>query len=117
MTFSNGAPQPNGAPPNGRPIDLAPDLADRIVPAALRAWLIFLLLFTLLGYPVGFSILFGAAGGFAWGTISAWWSIPGGAPMSQAAEEQLGISRLGFKLPNWQIRRAKRRRIYRRSRQ
>ena len=115
MAPNNGTPK-NG-PPNGFN-DLSVDMADRVVPAALRAWLIFLLLFTLLGYPVGFSILFGAAGGFAWGTVSAWWSVPGGAPLSDETEaEQLGVSRLGFKLPDWQIRRAKRRRIYRRSRE
>ncbi|MEL6248585.1 MAG: hypothetical protein AAFY78_19090 [Cyanobacteria bacterium J06648_16] len=106
----------NGA--NGLSNGAYVDMADRVVPAALRAWLIFLLLFTLLGYPVGFSILFGAAGGFAWGTISAWWDIKGGAPLpDEETQEQLGISRLGFKLPDWQIRRARRRRIYRRGRE
>ncbi len=98
-------------------------MADRIVPAALRAWLLFLLLFIVLGYPVGFSILFGAAGGFAWGTVSAWWSIPGGVPLPDdfddidEVQERAGRARLGFKLPEWQLRRAKRRRIYRRGRE
>jgi hypothetical protein len=54
------------------------DMTDLIVPAALRIWLLFLLVFTLLGYPVVFSILFGALGGFAGGMISAWWSLKGG---------------------------------------
>jgi hypothetical protein len=54
------------------------DMTDLIVPAALRIWLLFLLVFSLLGYPVAFSILFGALGGFAGGMVSAWWSLKGG---------------------------------------
>lgn len=55
-------------------------LADLIIPAALRLWLIFLISFALLGYSVPFSIVFGAIGGIAGGISSAWWQIKGGAP-------------------------------------
>ncbi|MEL6160274.1 MAG: hypothetical protein AAFQ40_07860 [Cyanobacteria bacterium J06623_5] len=55
-------------------------MADLIIPAALKGWLIFLVVFALLDYPVPFSILFGAIGGIAGGLITAWWQIKGGAP-------------------------------------
>ncbi|MEL6939237.1 MAG: hypothetical protein AAFO84_08590 [Cyanobacteria bacterium J06598_1] len=55
-------------------------MADLLIPAAVRTWLIFLLVFIFLGYDVSFSIFFGAIGGLAGGLISAWWQIKGGAP-------------------------------------
>ncbi|MGB3570865.1 MAG: hypothetical protein WA783_07515 [Phormidesmis sp.] len=55
-------------------------MADLLIPAAVRTWLVFLLLFILLGYDVPFSILFGALGGLAGGLVTAWWQIKGGAP-------------------------------------
>ena len=55
-------------------------MADKIIPAALRIWLVFLFLFLLLGYEVVPSILLGAIAGFAGGTIHAWWMSPGGEP-------------------------------------
>ncbi|CAN5770173.1 hypothetical protein BH23CYA1_BH23CYA1_09340 [soil metagenome] len=57
-------------------------VADLIIPAALRLWLVFLLVFVLLRYPVPFSILFGAIGGFAGGLLSAWSQVKGGAPQT-----------------------------------
>jgi hypothetical protein len=61
-------------------------LADLIIPATLRIWLVFLFVFFLLGYPVPFSIVFGGIGGLAGGVASAWWQIKGGIPM--ASEER-----------------------------
>ncbi len=55
-------------------------MADLIIPATLKIWLFFLLAFVLLGYPIPFSILFGAIGGVAGGLTSAWWQVKGGAP-------------------------------------
>lgn len=55
-------------------------MADLIIPAALRIWLIFLLIFIFLEYPVPFSITFGAIGGIAGGIVSAWWQMKGGSP-------------------------------------
>ncbi|MGB7248893.1 MAG: hypothetical protein WBC73_08135 [Phormidesmis sp.] len=55
-------------------------MADLIIPATLRTWLVFLLIFVLLGYPVLFSIVFGAIGGLAGGLTTGWWQIKGGAP-------------------------------------
>ncbi|MEM6598400.1 MAG: hypothetical protein AAF810_11390 [Cyanobacteria bacterium P01_D01_bin.36] len=57
-------------------------MADLIIPAALRIWLIFLLIFIFLDYSVPFSITFGAIGGIAGGIVSAWWQMKGGAPSS-----------------------------------
>ncbi len=42
-------------------------------PLALRLWLLFLLSLFFLGYPVPFSILMGAVGGFAGGWVFSWW--------------------------------------------
>ncbi len=55
-------------------------MADLIIPVALRLWLVFLFALLLLGYGVVLSIVFGAIGGFAGGTVSAWWQAPGGVP-------------------------------------
>ncbi len=55
-------------------------MADLIIPAALRLWLVFLLVFVFLKYPVPFSILFGAIAGFAGGLVTAWAQVKGGAP-------------------------------------
>ena len=59
-------------------------MADLIIPAALRIWLIFLLIFIFFRYPVPFSIIFGAIGGIAGGIVTAWWQMPGGAPSDGA---------------------------------
>jgi hypothetical protein len=56
-------------------------LADLIIPATLRIWLVFLFVFVLLRYPVPFSIVFGGIGGLAGGVASAWWQIKGGKPI------------------------------------
>lgn len=55
-------------------------MADLIIPASILTWLIFLLVFILLGYPTDISMLFGAIGGIAGGTVIGWWQIKGGAP-------------------------------------
>ncbi|MGB3310007.1 MAG: hypothetical protein WBG32_22790 [Nodosilinea sp.] len=55
-------------------------MADKIIPPALKIWLVFLFLFLLLGYEVVPSILLGAIAGLAGGTIQAWWITPGGEP-------------------------------------
>lgn len=55
-------------------------MADKIIPPALKIWLVFLFIFLLLGYGVVPSILLGAVAGFAGGTINAWWMTPGGEP-------------------------------------
>ena len=55
-------------------------MADLIIPATLKTWLVFLLLFILLGYPVPFSILFGIIGGVAGGLTTAWWQVKGKGP-------------------------------------
>lgn len=62
-------------------------MADLLIPATIKTWLFFLLVFVLLGYPVTFSIVFGAIGGFAGGLATAWWQIKGGAPMPPANQE------------------------------
>lgn len=49
-----------------------PDFSDGF-PLALRLWLLFLLALFFLGYPVPFSILMGAVGGFAGGWVFSWW--------------------------------------------
>lgn len=49
-----------------------PDFSDGFS-VALRLWLLFLLALFFLGYPVPFSILVGAVGGFSGGWIFAWW--------------------------------------------
>ncbi|MEM8505671.1 MAG: hypothetical protein AAF716_21275 [Cyanobacteria bacterium P01_D01_bin.1] len=55
-------------------------MADLIIPAVIRTWLIFLIVFFLLGYPVPFSIVFGGIGGLAGGIMSGWWQVKGGTP-------------------------------------
>jgi len=50
-------------------------VADLIIPATLKSWLFFLFLFFLLGYPIPFSILFGAIGGVAGGLTSSWLQV------------------------------------------
>lgn len=59
-------------------------MADRIIPAAILTWLIFLLVFILLGYSTGVSMLFGAIGGVSGGIVIGWWQIKGGAPAGPA---------------------------------
>jgi hypothetical protein len=61
-------------------------VADKIIPMALKIWLLFLFLFLLLGYGVLFSIVFGAIAGFAAGMIHAWWITPGGEPTATLPE-------------------------------
>ncbi len=65
-------------------------VADLIIPATLRTWLVFLLLFILLGYPVPFSILFGISGGVAGGLTTAWWQVKGKGP-GEAGKPKLPI--------------------------
>ncbi|MGF1566510.1 MAG: hypothetical protein ACFCVD_00270 [Nodosilinea sp.] len=55
-------------------------MVDKIIPTALRIWLVSLFTFLLLGYGVLPSIFFGAVAGLAAGVMSAWWKTPGGEP-------------------------------------
>lgn|GEM_PF-690012 len=55
-------------------------MADLIIPATLRIWIIFIFVFILLGYSPPFSIVFAGIGGLAGGIASAWWQVKGGAP-------------------------------------
>ncbi|MBE9139285.1 hypothetical protein IQ254_19130 [Nodosilinea sp. LEGE 07088] len=55
-------------------------MVDKIIPPALKIWLVFLFVFLLLDYGVVSSILLGAIAGFAGGTINAWWITLGGEP-------------------------------------
>ncbi|NJN21229.1 MAG: hypothetical protein HC812_08640 [Leptolyngbya sp. RL_3_1] len=67
-------------------------MPDKIVPVALRLWLLFLFTFLLIGYAVLPSVIFGAIAGLAGGTVSAWWQTPGGEPqanMKPSTIEQL----------------------------
>lgn len=48
---------------------------SRGLAAGLRAWLFFLLGFTILRWPIPLSILLGAIGGLAWGSLVHWWHI------------------------------------------
>lgn len=64
-------------------------MTDKIVPVALRLWLLFLFAFLLLGYAIIPSILFGALGGFSGGLVSAWWSTKGGEPEKTAEPDVL----------------------------
>lgn len=61
-------------------------MTDKIFPVALRLWLAFILTFLVLGYEIASSIIFGAIGAFAGGTVSAWWQTPGGEPEDAPAE-------------------------------
>ncbi|MDA0672394.1 MAG: hypothetical protein O3C67_01630 [Cyanobacteria bacterium] len=60
-------------------------MPDKIVPVALRLWLLFLFVFLLLGYEVISCVVFGAIAGFAGGTVHAWWTTPGGEPQPTEA--------------------------------
>lgn len=55
-------------------------MINRIIPPALKLWLLFLFLYLLLGYGVISSIFFGVVAGLAGGTLIAWWITPGGEP-------------------------------------
>lgn len=77
-------------------------MIDKIVPAALRIWLLFLFVFLLLGFSTVGSILFGAIAGFAGGTIRAWWTTLGGEPIAPVLPEP--IRRLGRQLRESQPR-------------
>lgn len=72
-------------------------MTDKIVPVALRLWLLFLLAFVFLGYAVIPSILFGAIGGFAGGMISAWWKTKGGEP-KKAQQAPSALEKLGGRI-------------------
>ncbi|NJM97876.1 MAG: hypothetical protein HC800_12620 [Phormidesmis sp. RL_2_1] len=72
-------------------------MADLLIPAILRNWLYFLLAFVLLGYPVTFSIVFGAIGGFSSGIVTAWAQVKGGVP-SAPEEEQPVVSKRRFEV-------------------
>lgn len=68
-------------------------MTDKIVPAALRLWLVFLLALFLVGYSVPTSILYGAIGGFAGGLVSAWWQTKGGVPQAPPIKERVSQMR------------------------
>jgi hypothetical protein len=55
-------------------------MSNKIVPPALKIWLIFLFVFLVLGYGIIPSILFGFVAGLAGGTVTTWWQTPGGEP-------------------------------------
>ncbi len=55
-------------------------MSNKIVPSALKIWLIFLFVFLALGYGIILSIVFGFVGGIAGGTVATWWRTPGGEP-------------------------------------
>ncbi|NER85411.1 MAG: hypothetical protein F6K42_39165 [Leptolyngbya sp. SIO1D8] len=76
-------------------------MTDKIVPVALRLWLLFLFAFLLLGYAIIPSILFGAIGGFAGGMVSAWWQTPGGEPEKEF--EPSALERIGGRLRPRQV--------------
>jgi hypothetical protein len=71
---------------------------DKIVPVALRLWLIFLFVFLLLGYAVVPSVVFGAIGGLAGGTVSAWWQTPGGEPKPKKETKPSPIEQLSTRI-------------------
>ena len=75
-------------------------MADLIIPAAIRTWLVFLLIFIVLGYSTSFSLLFGAIGGLAGGVVTGWWQIKGGAPESSDPSERPPIDKLRRPDPN-----------------
>lgn len=77
-------------------------MIDKIVPTALRIWLIFLLLLLLLGYSVFSSIFFGAIAGLSSGIINAWWTTMGGEPTAPVLPEP--IRRFGNRLRESQPR-------------
>lgn len=76
-------------------------MIDKIVPVALRLWLLFIFLFWALGYEVVPSILFGVIGGFAGGVVSAWWKTPGGAPQKEF--EPTALEKFGGRLRPQQV--------------
>lgn len=73
------------------------NMTDRIVPIALRLWLVFLFALLLLGYAVAPSIIFGAIGGYAGGVVRAWWDTPGGEPEEEELEPS-PLERIGGRL-------------------
>ncbi|MGD1904463.1 MAG: hypothetical protein ACFB0C_00545 [Leptolyngbyaceae cyanobacterium] len=73
-------------------------MPDKIVPVALRLWLLFLFVFLLLGYTVVPSVFFGAIAGLAGGTVSAWWQTPGGEPKPQEETKPSTIEQLGNRI-------------------
>lgn len=82
-------------------------MPDKIVPVALRLWLGFLFVFLLLGYAVVPSVIFGAIGGLAGGTVNAWWTTPGGQPKPvESAPATNPLDKLGerIKPQRWQAR-------------
>lgn len=101
-------------------------MADLIIPAALRIWLLFLVIFVLLDYPVPFSILFGAIGGISGGLVTAWWQIKGGTPKDGFIQGMPPVDKLRrpdpdgsdenptFELPFLKTNKAKKRYIERR---
>ncbi len=80
-------------------------MVDKIVPAGLRIWLLFLLCFVALGYPVVPSIFFGLIAGMAGGLISAWWQTKGGEPQPRKPQEAPGtLAAVSQRLRNTQAR-------------
>lgn len=79
-------------------------MTDKIVPAALKLWLVFLLVLIVLGYSVVTSILFGAIGGFAGGMVTAWWKTKGGEPRTPQIAQRVDkmkqrIRKTGERIP------------------
>ncbi|MEM1308721.1 MAG: hypothetical protein AAGF98_04315 [Cyanobacteria bacterium P01_H01_bin.153] len=72
-------------------------MTDKIFPFALKLWLVFLGAFLLLGYEIAPSIVLSAIGGFAGGTVMAWWQTPGGEPAPPSSEPS-ALDKLGEKL-------------------
>lgn len=81
-------------------------MVDKIVPTALKIWLVFIFIFLLLGYEITPSIAFAAIAGFAGGMIQAWWITPGGVPTRAGLPEPIRefsrhIRETPSRLPFW----------------
>ncbi|MGF1520259.1 MAG: hypothetical protein ACFCVB_21000 [Nodosilinea sp.] len=92
-------------------------MADKIIPPALKLWLVFLFVFLLLDYGTVPSILLGALAGLAGGTVRAWWITPGGEPtrslelpatLRQLSKRQLPLKNLFRRSGDERVPRARR---------
>ncbi|MFM7470721.1 MAG: hypothetical protein ACKO5P_04340 [Nodosilinea sp.] len=64
-------------------------MINRIIPSALKLWLVFLFVYLALGYSIIASIFFGVVAGLAGGTLMAWWITPGGEPQKPDVPQPL----------------------------
>ncbi|HAG83081.1 MAG TPA: hypothetical protein DCL61_18440 [Cyanobacteria bacterium UBA12227] len=63
---------------------------------ALKLWLFFLICLVLLQYPVPFSILVSAVGGFAGGWVFTWWKSKEG-PLASTSEDEEKVEEIPVK--------------------